>query len=950
MLMLMPNLTLRSLRSLRRSIQGAGLMLAAVCTLVLPSGAAAQQGVTTSITTPKQQFGHDIGDDYWLATYDQFSAYWHKLAGESDRMKLVEIGKTAEGRPQLMAVISSPENMKNLARYQEIAQRLAHADGLTDEQAHALAAEGKAVVWIDGGLHASEVLGAHQLMETVYDLLSRNDPETRRILNDCIILAVHANPDGMQLVSSWYMKDADTLKRNMDVPRLWQKYIGHDNNRDFYMSNQAETKNINHVLYWDWFPQIVYNHHQTGPAGTVMFSPPFRDPFNYNFDPMIATDLDLIGAAMHDRFAREHKPGVVMRSAAPYSTWWNGGLRTMPYFHNMIGLLTETIGSPTPQKIPFVPEMQLPRGDVPYPIEPQDWHFRQSIDYSVTANYAVLDLASRHKDEFLYDIYEMGRNSIDKGNRDTWTISGDRIEAVDSAVAADRAKSHAAQLARGAVDEKYFTNILHDPAKRDARGYIITADQPDFLTATKFVNTLRHAGIAVQRATTPFTVNGKQYPVGSFVVKTAQAFRPYVLDMFEPQDYPNDFAYPGGPPLRPYDNTGYTLAYQMGVHFDRVPSGFNGPFETVTGLANPPKGVIADASSATGFLFSHAENDAFTVVNRLLKNHADVYWVKSPMSGHGKAYPAGTFYVTAGSAAMSVIDRAARELGVSFQGTASRVGIDATKLTAPRLALWDTYGGSMPSGHIRWILEQFEFPYTLVYPQDIDAGRLQGKYDVLILPTGGLNGSDAALMRAYIGSARDRDIPSDYQHMTGRLTAEKSAPVLKRFLEQGGTVLAIGTSTALASMLGLPVANALVERSPNGVEHGLPAEKFYVPGAILDVAVNNNLGIAAGAPSRVDVFFDNSPVFRLEPDAALKGVRPVAWFDSSRSLRSGWAWGQSYLEGAVAIAEAQVGRGRLYLFGPEITFRAQPHGTFRFLFNGIYSGGEKQQSSSAGDR
>lgn len=163
-------------------------------------------------------------------------------------------------------------------------------------------------------------------------------------------------------------------------------------------------------------------------------------------------------------------------------------------------------------------------------------------------------------------------------------------------------------------------------------------------------------------------------------------------------------------------------------------------------------------------------------------------------------------------------------------------------------------------------------------------------------------------------------------------------------------MLAIGTSTALASMLGLPVANALVERSPNGVEHGLPAEKFYVPGAILDVAVNNNLGIAAGAPSRVDVFFDNSPVFRLEPDAALKGVRPVAWFDSSRSLRSGWAWGQSYLEGAVAIAEAQVGRGRLYLFGPEITFRAQPHGTFRFLFNGIYSGGEKQQSSSAGDR
>ena len=935
-----------TMHSLRRTTLGASLILAPVCTLALSSSLAAQ-APTASITTPKQQFGHNIGDDYWLANYDQFSAYWHKLAGESNRMKLVEIGKTEEGRPQLMAIISSPENMKHLARYKEIAERLAHAEGLTDAQAHALAKEGKAVVWIDGGLHASEVLGAHQLMQTVYDLVSRNDPETTRILNDVIVLAVHANPDGMQLVSNWYMKDADSTKRNTDVPRLWQKYTGHDNNRDFYMSNQAETKNINRVLYWEWFPQIVYNHHQTGPAGAVMFSPPFRDPFNYNFDPMIVTDLDLIGAAMHDRFNREKKPGVVTRSAAPYSTWWNGGLRTSPYFHNMIGLLTETIGNPTPQKIPFVPAMSLPRGDVPYPITPQEWHFRQSIDYSVTANYAVLDLASRQKDEFLYDIYAMGRNSIEKGNQNSWTISGSRIAAVDSAVKADQSAAsdneRGTAQRRGVVDDKYFTTILHDPAKRDPRGYIIPADQPDFLTATKFVNTLRYNGVAVQRATAPFSVNGKQYPAGSFVVKTAQAFRPQVLDMFEPQDYPNDFAYPGGPPIRPYDNTGYTVAYQMGVQFDRILDGFDGPFQTVSGLAQPPKGSVANATGAAGFLFSHAQNDAFTVVNRLLKNHADVYWLKSPVTANGKTYPAGTFYVATGAAATPVIEKAARELGVDFQGTAAHAGADATKLRAPRLALWDTYGGSMPSGQIRWVLEQFEFPYTLVYPQDIDAGGLQGKFDALILPTGALS-SDASQGRAYAGGARDRDVPQQYQHMTGRLSAEKSAPALKQFLEQGGTVLTIGSSTGLASMLGLPVTSALVEQAPKGGERALPPEKFYVPGSVLSVAVNNKLGVAAGAQPRVDVFYDNSPAFRLQADAASKGVQPVAWFDSPTPLRSGWAWGQKYLDGAVAIAEAKVGQGELYLFGPEITFRAQPHGTFRFLFNGIYAGGEKAVS------
>src|SRR5581483_6907477 len=234
------------------------------------------------ITTPKEALGFDIGDDYQLANYTKLSAWWRKLATESDRMKLVEIGKTEEGRPQYMAIITSPENQKNLAKYKDISRRLALAEGLSDAEAHALAHEGKAVVWIDGGLHASEVLGAAQLMETVYELLSRNDPETTRILNDVIILCVHANPDGMELVSNWYMRQSDPKKRStQNIPRLWQKYIGHDNNRDFYMSNMAESTNMNHVLYHEWFPQIMYNHHQTGPAGAVMFAPPFRDPFNY---------------------------------------------------------------------------------------------------------------------------------------------------------------------------------------------------------------------------------------------------------------------------------------------------------------------------------------------------------------------------------------------------------------------------------------------------------------------------------------------------------------------------------------------------------------------------------------------------------------------------------------------------------------------------------------------
>ncbi|HEU4747353.1 MAG TPA: M14 metallopeptidase family protein, partial [Gemmatimonadaceae bacterium] len=269
------------------------------------------------ITSPLEQFGRNIGDDYFLVNYSRMIEYWQKLDRQSERIRLERIGTTAEGRPMWMAIVTAPENHRRLGFYQSIARRLALAEGLTDSAARALAAQGKAVVWIDGGLHATEVLGAQQLIQTAYELASRNDPETLRFLRDDIILLVPANPDGQELVSDWYMREPDSLKRTTSrLPRLYHKYIGHDNNRDSYMASQPETQAMDSILFRAWFPQIVYNHHQTGPAGTVMFAPPFRDPFNYNFDPLIPVGLDLVGAAMHNRFVAEGKPGSTMREGA----------------------------------------------------------------------------------------------------------------------------------------------------------------------------------------------------------------------------------------------------------------------------------------------------------------------------------------------------------------------------------------------------------------------------------------------------------------------------------------------------------------------------------------------------------------------------------------------------------------------------------------------------------
>ena len=671
------------------------------------------------VTSPKQQFGFNIGDDYCLINYQQLAAYWANLAEESSRMKLVSIGLTEEGRTQLMAVVSSPANLHRLERHRETAQRLALADGLSDAQARELAARGRAVVWIDGGLHGTETLGAQQLAETVYRLLSRDDAETRRILDDVIVLCVHANPDGMDLVSDWYMRESKPEKRSFSsLPRLYQKYIGHDNNRDFYAVTQAETKNMCRIMYREWFPQIIYNHHQSGPPGTVMFVPPFRDPFNYRCDPRVINGIDAVGAAMMERFLNEAKPGITVRSGAKYSTWYNGGLRTSGYFHNAIGILTETIGSPTPMNIPLLPKLQLPCGDLLAPIEPQRWHMRQSIEYSFTANMAILDHASRNRAELLWNRYAMGRDAIAAGSRDSWTPSPTRVARAEAALKNKKEKS--------ASD---FAKFFRNPADRDPWGYVLSSSQPDFATATKFINTLIENGVRVSRATNAFKLGGKSYPAGSFVVPCNQAFRAHILDSFEPQDHPNDVHYPGGPPIAPYDIAGWTLAMQMAVQFDRVFETVKGPFQECRDIQKPLPGKILASQNAGGYFLRADANNAFRAVNRLL---AAGQPVQRLVSATGE-FSAGTFHVP------KAPERAlAEELGVTFTG-APAPPADAVKPLRPvRVGLWDRYGGSMQSGWTRWLLERFEFPFEVVFSPRLDKGNLKNQFDVLIFVAGAI--------------------------------------------------------------------------------------------------------------------------------------------------------------------------------------------------------------------
>ena len=883
------------------------------------------------VPTPKEFFGFDIGDDYKLANYTQAEAYFKKVASVSDRVLLKEIGKTEEGRNQYVMVISSPANLKKIERYKEISQKLARAENLTDQEAAKLALEGKPIIWIDGGLHANETVGAHQLLETYFALTSRTDPETMRILDDVIILLSQVNPDGQELMSNWYMQEKDVTKRNMNIPRLYQKYIGHDNNRDFFMNNMSETTNISRQQYIEWMPQIIYNHHQTSPDGAVVAGPPYRDPFNFAYDPLLITGIDGVAASMINRLNAEGKPGYTRLSGSVYSTWWNGGLRTTPYFHNMIGLLTEITGNPTPTTIPLVPQRLIPNNATPYPVLPQTWKFRQSIDYSVSLNYGVLDYASRFGDKLLLNMYTMGRNAVNKGNTDTWTLTPKYIAAIETNYNKDK-KEGKVVVAAGAnasqIPMKYYDDVLKNPIYRDARGYIVSANQNDFPTAVKFINSLLKSGVLVEKATAKFTANGKSFPAGSYIVKTNQAFRPHVLDMFEPQDHPNDFQYPGGPPVRPYDAAGWTLAYSMGVEVERVIEKLEGPFERVGygDIQSMPAKTVAVSSA--GYLLSANVNNSFIAVNQLLKAGIPVYRINKGQDN----MPDGSFYTT--SKGMEVLKKAGMDFGTAAKAVSKKPS-NMLQLSKARIALFDQYGGSMPSGWVRWIFEQFQFPFDVVYPQDIDKGNLNAKYDVILFIDGGIPPFGTTGQGRGGRETKAEDVPEEFRNRTGSITANKSIPLLKSFIENGGNVVTVGSSAVLAYHLNLPVKNALVE-TKDGKEVNLPGEKYYIPGSLLKAYVDTNSSINWGMPSEVDVVFDSSPVFKLDAAAEARGIKPLAWFGKEDALRSGWAWGQSYLKDGVVAFVAPIGKGNLHVYTPEITFRAQSHATYKMLFNNLY--------------
>jgi hypothetical protein len=849
---------------------------------------------SSQVPHPRDVFGFTPGDDYQLADYGQMLEYYDRLDVASDRVQKIEFGHSALGKPMILLFISSEENLAQLDHWQETAEKLARAR-ISEDEARELAANGKAVIWIDGGMHATERAHAQMTSLLAYRVATEESPEMQRIRDDVILLLNPViNPDGLDISTNWYRQNRGTAFETTGPPILYHHYVGHDNNRDWFMILQPETQAVSEMIYHEWYPQIVYNHHQTGPPWARMFIPPFADPVNPHIPAGVITGVNLVGAAMHQRFAEEEKPGVISRVL--FSMWWNGGGRTAPYYHNMIGILSETSHStPTPRYYdpaerpdPLNPyggrrEASVPtsRPSIWYP-DPWEggWsHFRDAVDYMITGSMAVLDIGSRRREQWLYNIYDMGRDAIEAGEA-------------------------GAPFA-----------------------YVVPPAQWDPAETVEMINALRRGGIEVHQARSEFQAAGTTYAAGSYVLFTAQAFRPYLMDLMEPQAYPDRRRYAGGPPDPPYDLAGWTLPIQMGVQVDRIDEAFAVRADAVD-EARVAAGSVS-GSGSWGFALSRRPNASAVAANRLLADGATVHWATGPFTADGQAFEAGTAVIEAGGAAAGSIEGLASDFGLDFTRLASRPDIALEELRTPRIAMYKSWMPNMDEGWTRWVLEQYGFPVDTLHDADLQTVDLSG-YDAVILPSQDagdiLNGHAVGTM------------PEGY---TGGVGLEGAA-ALRSFVEGGGTLVALDHAGDFAiQQFGLPVRNVLADMGD---------DQFFIPGSLIAIDVDTDHPAAHGMQEEAAAFFVRSSAYEpvaltgmgeggreeLDQQAPEPDVEMFARYAERNLLLSGWAMGEDrFLAGNGAAARAGLGEGEVILLGFRTQFRGQPRGTFKLLFNAL---------------
>jgi hypothetical protein len=881
------------------------------------------------IPAPESVIGFKPGSDFKLATYDETIKYFKALDAASPRLTLLPMGTSTQGRTFHVALISNERNLARIDRYREIARRLASPEGMTEAEARALAREGKAIVHIDGGLHSTEVAGPQHTLQLAYDLLTTHptepgrDEQIQRILDNVIVMLWPTiNPDGHQMVAEHYMKNVGTPGASTALPVLYQEYVGHDNNRDAYMLNMIESR-VMEQAWRQWEPQVIYVHHQTAPFPTRIWLPPFAEPIALHAPSLMSRTVNTIGMAIAQGLEERGQVGATHMGTG-YDAWYAGYIDYAPMFKNIAAFWTETalanMAAPRDYTLnDFPPAFRDLRPQSLYSSPWPGGHFGlgDSVAYMHTASMSVLDYAARYKDETLLNRWRSGMAQI---------------------------RQH---------------------RSGDLSAYVVPRTQRDPVAAVEMLKRIAFGGVRVSELTSDFTVGETTHKAGSWVIPTDQEFIALAREVLDVQKYPDIRESPGGAPEQPYDAAGWTLPLSMGVDMQTIgklddarwaelkkalkplgqvpaatarPSTYDSmggtdpaPYDSAPGLGFetsalaaaivPPAAQIsvgvlaspggrASASSTSLVAIDPAQNNTFRALNQVWKAGGRVSY--SAQARHYVVDAPG-------------IDGVLKTLVVSGRRVLPTETAPAP-LAAQRIAMYNPES-SMDAGWTRWVLERFEFPYTKLSADDIAAGNLRSKFDVILVtdePRGvlagaGRGGRAGGAAPPAAGGGRGAGPGALPEGDANRVKA------IEEFVRAGGTLICLNRSTAFAiDQLKLPVRNAL---------QGLGRQEFFAGGSLLNVEVDGTRAVMAGLPKTAAVFFNASPAF--ETLDGFKGTVLAKYANEGSPLASGYLLGEKFLHGKAAALEVELGEGRVILFGFRPQWRGQTFGTFKVIFNAL---------------
>lgn len=848
------------------------------------SEARGQQAST--LTAPETFFGFRMGADRKLANWDKLHEYYTLLAKSSNKLKLVELGKSSEGRPYVALFISSPANLAKLDRYKQLNARLADPRGLSEAEARTLTAEARAVIVQSFALHSSEVAAAQTAAEFVYDSLTRTDEEATRILDNVISIVMPSiNPDGTQMIADWYMKHVGTEYEAAGLPWLYQKYAGHDNNRDGFALNLPESQHLGRLLYREWIPQAYVDHHQMGSGNARLYIPPYAEPIRPGADPLVWREMSWWGAHMGNHLEAAGKTGVI--GSAIYSGWGHMGFHWITPFHNIAGMLTESASArlATPM---FMHPDQLrggPRGLPEYESQISMpslwnggwWRVRDIVEQQKIAAWATLDLAARNREPVLWNMYLKGTRQTERG------------------------------------------------AAAAVKAYAIAAEQHDPLTVKKLVNMLLSSGVEVQQARAQFVAGGRVYGPGSFVVSMAQPKQGLVRWMLGRTFYP-DNSYTRdreGNPIRPYDMSTDTFGEFMGVRSDPVGEKVTADLVKLTSPV-PLAGSGAPTTAGPGTrLLSANLNDSYRAVNLLFDKGATISRVS-----RAEGFTPGDFIVA--GASTEALGEVARVTGVQIK--AAPRPADAYQIRKPRVAMYQRYGGgNMDEGWTRLMFEQFNVPFKSIMDADIKAGSLSANFDVIVLPSDSVQAMTGDRAAGAAATGRGRGGPSLTPPAYRSGMGADGVSALQAFVQKGGTLVTFGESGDLPiQRFGLPLRNIVA---------GLPSRTFWSPGSTLRVRFHNTHPIAYGMPAEgLVLFMGGSQVYEVTSTTNSQDVEIIATYIERDILQSGWLLGEQVIAKKAAAVTVKHGAGTVVLFGFRPQHRNQTHGTFKLVFNALLNG------------